>query len=65
MQYLNTTLWETLYETVSARVPDAFPENPKITVIDENWQRSKLASNHLILLDGHLEIMNHRRQRLS
>ena len=34
-------LWETFNETVSARIPDAYPEDPKITLIDENWQRSK------------------------
>ena len=33
--------WETFDETVSARIPDAYPVGPKITVIDENWQRSK------------------------
>ena len=41
MQYLNTMLWENFDKTVSARIPDAYPEDPKVTVIDENWKRSK------------------------
>ena len=74
MHYLNTMLLETFGKTASARIPNAYPEDPKISVIDENWQRSKFNilgitfestfKHHLILLGGHLEIMNHRRQRL-
>ena len=30
MQYLNTMLWETFDETVPARIPDAYPEDPMI-----------------------------------
>ena len=30
-------LWETFDETISAHIPDAYPEDPKIMVIDENW----------------------------
>ena len=32
MQYLNTTLWETFDKTVSARIPEAYPEDPKLRV---------------------------------
>ena len=50
MYYLITMLLETFDETVSARIHDAYPEDPqepKITVIDENWQRSKSAFSWL------------------
>ena len=44
MQYLNTMVWETFDKTVSGRIRDAYTEDPKITLIDENWQRSKYIS---------------------
>ena len=35
--------WETFYEKYQTIITDAYSKNPKITVIDENWQRSKCA----------------------
>ena len=43
MEYLNTMLWETFCEKDQTIITDAYPDDPKITVIDENWQRSKCA----------------------
>ena len=36
-------LWETFDEKDQTIIIDAYPDDPKITVIDENWQRSKCA----------------------
>ena len=41
MQYLNTMLWESFHDAVPLRNPYDTPMDPKINVIDENWQRSK------------------------
>ena len=34
-------LWETFDETLPTHYLHLHPKDPKITVIDENWQRSK------------------------
>ena len=36
MGYLNTMLWETFYEKDQTVITDAYPDDPKITVIGEN-----------------------------
>ena len=41
MEYLNTMLWKTFDEKDQTVITDAYPDDPKITVLDENWQRSK------------------------
>ena len=41
MEYLNTMLWETFDEKDQTVIKDAYPDDPKITVLDEYWQRSK------------------------
>ena len=34
-------LWETFDEKDNNVITDAYPDEPKITVLDENWQGSK------------------------
>ena len=34
-------LWESFDETAANRVLNTFPDDPRISVIDETWQRSK------------------------
>ena len=41
MQYQNTMLWESFHDAVPLRNPYDTPMDPRINVIDENWQRSK------------------------
>ena len=41
MEYLNTMLWETFDEKDQTVITDDYPDDLKITVLDENWQRSK------------------------
>ena len=41
MQYRNTMLWESFHDAVPLRNPYDTPMDPRINVIDENWQRSK------------------------
>ena len=43
MEYLNTMLWETFHKKDQTIITDVYTDDPKITVIDENWQRSKCA----------------------
>ena len=38
---MNTILWESFDETAANRVLNTFPDDPRISVIDETWQRSK------------------------
>ena len=75
MQYLNTMLWESFHDAAPLRNPYDTPMDPRINVVDENWQRvnaicweyhsNQFADNHLIALGSHLAVSNLGKRNIS